>query len=263
MKFILGKKLNMTRIWEGDKVIPVTRVAAGPCRVAFIKKNERDGYSAIQLGFGEKKAKKIKKPQAKQPGELGNFRYLREFRIEGPEAKRGDIIAVDIFAPGDIVKVTGLSKGKGYQGVVKRHGFAGASKTHGTKDQLRMPGSSGATGPQHVFKGMKKPGRMGNERVTTANLEIIKVDSDNNILMIKGAVPGARDGLLMISGPGELKVKIADETAKQPVAEDKEAKKDEKPAVVQDQKGGVSAKPEAGEAAAAADKAAVASEGKK
>ncbi len=213
MKFILGKKLEMTQVWQNDKVVPVTKVVAGPCFVVQVKTKEKDGYRAVQVGFGEKKEKNIKKPQKGHLAKIGkNLRYLREFRLdknkqeEEVKVKIGDMIKVDIFSPGDKIKVTGISKGRGFQGVVKRHNFAGAPASHGTKDQLRMPGSIGATGPAHVFKGIKMAGRMGGDQVSTKNLEIIEVDKENNILLIKGAIPGARNSLVLISGEGELKV---------------------------------------------------------
>lgn len=218
MKFLIGKKIDMTQIWKGDRVVAVTKVQAGPCVVTQVKNKEKDGYQAVQIGYGKRKEKNIAKPQR---GHLSKFkikslknsinlRYLNEFRLDNNKnnelnINKGDIIDVNTFEPGDIVKVTGVSKGKGFQGVVKRHGFHGQDKTHGNKDQLRMPGSIGATGPAHVFKGQKMPGRMGGDRVTVSNLEIIDVDKENNILLIKGAVPGARNGLLLISGEGELK----------------------------------------------------------
>jgi len=230
MKFIVGKKLDMSQVWQGDKVEAVTIVQADPCMVVQVKNKEKDGYEAVQIGFGEKKEKNIKKPQKghikkaiKQEnpkagqaryraGKKINFRYLREFRLykndnKGKiDVKQGDVIDVSTFKAGDKIKVTGVSKGKGFQGVVKRHGFHGQSKTHGTKDQLRMSGSIGATGPAHVFKGQKMSGRMGGDRVTVVNLEIMDIDKENNMLLIKGAVPGARNGLVLISGEGELKV---------------------------------------------------------
>lgn len=219
MKFILGKKLDMTQVWQEGKVQAVTRIQAGPCLVVQVKTSEKDGYQAIQVGFGKRNEKNIKKPQRGHMKDLGGFKYLREFRITRIAAnnntdsheldlKRGDKIDVSIFAAGDNVKVAGISKGKGFQGVVKRHGFHGAPKSHGTKDQLRMPGSIGATGPAHVFKGKKMPGQMGGDQVTVAGLEIVEVDKDNNILLIKGAVPGARNGLLLIQGEGELRLKV-------------------------------------------------------
>ena len=214
MKFIIGKKLDMTQVWPGDKVVGVTRVQAGPCTVVQVKGEDKDGYSAVQVGFGERKRKNIKKPQRGHMKNLNNFRYLREFRIS-PDApkdakerqlKRGDKIDVSTFEAGDNIQVEGVSKGKGFQGVVKRHGFHGQDKTHGTKDQLRMPGSIGSTGPAHVFKGLRMPGRMGGDQVTVKNSEIVEVDKENNILLVKGAVPGARNSLVLISGEGELMI---------------------------------------------------------
>lgn len=206
MKFIIGKKLDMTQVWQGEDAVAVTRLQVGSCVVVQKKTKEKDGYSAVQLGFGERKEKNIKKPQKGSMKGLGNFMYLREFSVENEELKRGDKIEINSFMAGDIVQTTAVSKGKGFQGVVKRHGFKGQSKTHGTKDQLRMPGSIGATGPAHVFKGQKMPGRMGGGQVTTKNLEIIKVDIKNNVLSVKGAVPGARNGLVLISGEGDLNI---------------------------------------------------------
>ena len=208
MKFIIGRKLNMTQIWRGDEVIAVTGIQAGPCAVVQIKTKDKDGYGAVQIGYGAKKEKNTGKPARGHARGLGNFAHLREFIPESTAGlKRGDLIDVTTFAAGDKVKVTGISKGRGFQGVVKRHGFSGAPKTHGTKDQLRMPGSVGATGPAHVFKGRRMPGQMGNERVTVKNLEVAEVDASKNVLYVKGAVPGALNGLVLVSGPGELAVK--------------------------------------------------------
>jgi large subunit ribosomal protein L3 len=206
MKFIVGKKLDMTQVWQDGEVMAATKVKAGPCTIVQVKTDAEDGYTAVQIGFGERKEKNIRKPQKGHFKGLGNFRYLKEFKIARGELKPGDTINVNTFIVGDKVKVTGISKGKGFQGVVKRHGFHGAPKSHGTKDQLRMPGSIGATGPAHVFKGTKMPGRMGGNKSTIANLEIIEIDENNNTLLVRGAVPGARNGLLLISGEGELKV---------------------------------------------------------
>ena len=157
---------------------------------------------------------------------------MREFRTEENELKRGDKIDINTFVSGDIVRVTSISKGKGFQGVVKRHGFSGSKTTHGNKDQTRMPGSIGATGPAHVFKGTKMGGRMGGDQVTVTNLEIIEVDKDNNILSIKGAIPGGRNSLVLIKGEGELKVESqkvesrpsAGEAGKSDVDDEKEKK---------------------------------------
>ncbi len=199
----------MTQIWQGDKVVAVTKVEAGPCVVAQIKKTTTDGYEAVQLAFGSRRQKNIKKPQQGHLHNLGNFRYLREFRAETEDVKKGDMIKVDTFVAGDVIDVIGITKGRGFQGVVKRYGFRGTKKTHGNKDQLRMPGSIGATGPAHVFKGTRMGGRMGGKRRTIKNLEIIEVDRENNLLFIKGAVPGARNGLVLIKGKGELKTEKA------------------------------------------------------
>jgi large subunit ribosomal protein L3 len=216
MKFIIGKKINMTQVWQGEKTIGVTKVQAGPCVVVQIKNKEKDGYEAVQIGYGEKKEKRISKPQRGHLAELGNLRYLREFKTEAKNLQRGNKFDASIFVVGDIVDVTGVSKGKGFQGVVKRHGFHGHNKTHGTKDAVRMPGSIGATGPAHVFKGMRMAGHMGDEQVTTKNLEIVQVDETNNILYIKGSIPGATNGLLLIKGAGELKIKSAEEKKAEP-----------------------------------------------
>jgi len=213
MKFIIGKKIEMTQVWQGEKVVAVTRVQAGPCPVVQVKiTKSKDGYSAVQLGFDERKEKNVKKPQIghfKKAGitskEGKTLRYLREFRDEVKDLKVGDIVDVNTFQVGDTVKVTGTSKGKGFQGGVRRHGWHGHNETHGTKDQVRTSGSIGAGGPQHVFKGLRMPGRMGNARATISNLKIVQIDKENNILYISGAVPGARNGLVMIYGDGELK----------------------------------------------------------
>lgn len=204
MKFILGKKIEMSQLFDekGD-VIPVTLVQAGPCTVIQIKKEDKDGYLAVQIGFDKKK--KLSKALKGHLKGLEDFRFIKEFRTDD-QVKRGDNITVDIFNVGDKVKVTANSKGKGFQGVVKRHGFHGSPATHGHKDQLRMPGSIGASEPARVFEGMRMPGHMGAERVTVKNLAIAKIDSEKNILYIKGAVPGARGSLVMIQGEGELKI---------------------------------------------------------
>jgi large subunit ribosomal protein L3 len=204
MKFILGKKLEMTQIWRGDEVLAVTRVQAGPCKVVQIKGAANDGYSAVQIGYGERKLKNIKKPQQGHLKDSGNVKYLREFRIADEQLKKGDLINVSVFQAGDIIDIVGTSKGKGFQGVVKRHGFHGHSHTHGTKDQERSSGSVGPKGPAHVFKGTRMGGRMGGDRTTIKNLEIVQVDPENNILYIKGAIPGARNGLIMVKGAGEM-----------------------------------------------------------
>ncbi len=237
MKFLMGKKIEMTQIFTEDgQAVAVTKVQAGPCTVVQIKSDEKDGYSAVQFGYGEKKEKNINKPQLGHMKGLGNFRYLRELRIkpssakatadkndkDKTELKKGDQIDVSSFAEGDKIEVTSSSKGRGFQGVVKRHGFHGSLATHGHKDQLRMPGSIGATGPAHVFKGTKMGGHMGDDQVTIKNLKVIQVDEENNILYIKGGISGARNGLVIIKGEGEMsKVESPSPSAK--ATEDKKS----------------------------------------
>jgi len=193
MKFILGQKLGMSQIFdEKGNQIPVTLIEAGPCFVTQIKVKEKDGYQAVQIGF-IRKTKKIKKTEKGK-----EFKYLREFK--NGEFKVADIIDASIFQEGDKVKISGISKGKGFAGAVKRWGFKGRlSATHGTKHELRTLGSVGSSFPERVVKGKKMPGRMGYVRVTVKNLKIIKVDKENNLLAVKGAVPGRKGTLLEIS----------------------------------------------------------------
>jgi large subunit ribosomal protein L3 len=203
MKFILGKKLKMERIYLGDRVTAVTVVSAGPCQVVQCKTNETDKYTAAQIGFGY--AKKLNKPMAGQVKGLANFKYLKEFRLDPNQTvTKGQVLNVGMFAEGERVKVVGVSKGKGFQGVVKRHGFHGHPATHGHKDQERMPGSIGSTDSGRVFKGVRMGGHMGDETVTITNLKIVKIDSAKNLLYIAGALPGATDGLLFIKAEGVL-----------------------------------------------------------
>lgn len=206
MAFILGKKLKMSQVWKDDKVIPMTLIQAGPITVTQIRTKEKDGYEACQVGFGTKKAKNINKPQLGQFKDLGNFQYVREFRIKSSTSNQqsainygvGDVLDVSQFQEGDKVKVSGLNKGRGFQGGVKRHGFHGGPKTHGQKNRHRAPGSIGATAPQRVMPGRKMAGRMGQERTTIKNLEVVGIDKEKNILIIKGAMPGMRGTLLEI-----------------------------------------------------------------
>ena len=209
MKFILGLKLGMSEIFNKEgNVVPITLIEAGPCQVTQIKTKEpksiakgeiegkKDDYEAIQIGFQKLKEKKVKKSQRQKP-----LRYLREFRgdIDISKYKVGDEIDVSIFEEGDKVKISGISKGKGFAGVVKKWGFKGrASVSHGTKHELRTPGSTGSSYPQRVVKGKKMAGRMGFERVTVKNLKIVKTDKENNILAVRGAVPGRKGTLLEI-----------------------------------------------------------------
>ncbi|MDD5738416.1 MAG: 50S ribosomal protein L3 [Candidatus Pacebacteria bacterium] len=198
MSFILGKKLEMTQVFndKGDAV-PVTLVEVGPCFVLQNKtKESKDGYDAVQIGF-EKKEKKIKKSEKGK-----EYKHLKEFRILKPETcnlKQGDEISVGVFNEGDSVKISGISKGKGFQGGVKRYGFGGHPKTHGTKHEVRTIGSVGATDPARVFPGKRMPGHMGDERISVRNLKIIKIDLENNLIAIKGAIPGRRGSLLEIT----------------------------------------------------------------
>jgi len=199
IKFILGKKLGMTTLFKDFKAIPVTLVEILPCVVTNIKTKEKDGYPAIQVGCGEKK--EVKKPVLGQVHNLGKFRFIKEFRV--PEEylsnfKLGDKIDISIFNEGELVNVSGISKGKGFQGVVSRWGFRDAPRTHGQTTKYRHPGSIGATTPQRVIKGLKMAGREGNKRITIRNLEIVYIDKENNILGLKGSVPGNRKGLLEI-----------------------------------------------------------------
>ena len=203
-KGLIGKKLGMTQIFvDNDKLVPVTVVEAGPCVVTQLRTLKRDGYSAVQLGYGDIKPSKLNKPKqghfkaSKSEGK----KHLAEILVEDNGGyKLGQLLTADSFIPGEKATVTGISKGRGFQGVVKRWGFAGGPGGHGSHFH-RAPGSIGACAtPSRVQKGKKLPGRYGNERITVKNLEIVKVDAEKNILLIKGCVPGARGGLLIIKG---------------------------------------------------------------
>jgi len=199
MATILGKKIGMSQKFiENGKMVPVSIIEVEPNTVIQIKTVDKDGYQAVKIGTGEKK--KLKKSIKNQYKDLGSFRYAREFvPLTGEEFKKGQVLNVDIFEKGEKVKVTGTSKGKGFQGVVKRHDFSGSPKSHGHKDQLRMPGSIGSKRIGPVAKGKKMPGRMGTDRVTVSNLEIVEVDKDKGLIYLKGAVPGVKKGLIMIN----------------------------------------------------------------
>lgn len=193
----------MTQVFdEKGEVVPVTVIEAGPCFVAQVKTPERDGYAAVQLGFQEVKPGRLTRPQLEhlRKNKLPPLRYLREIRVkDASQYEEGQKIRVSIFEVGDRVDVTGISKGKGFAGVVKRHGFGGGPKTHGQSDRQRAPGSIGAgTTPGRILKGLRMAGHMGNARVTVQNLEVVLVDPERNLLGVKGAVPGARNGLLII-----------------------------------------------------------------
>ena len=196
---IIGKKLGMTQIFrENGEVEAVTAVEAGPCTVVQIKTADKEGYNAVQFGFGE--AKRLNSPRRGHLKGLGQFRHIREFRVDDTESiEVGDKVDVSMFEEGDLVDVTGMSKSKGFAGVVKRHGFAGGPKTHGQSDRHRHPGSIGATSsPGRVLKGTRMAGRMGNDRVTVRGLEVCGADVDRNLLLVKGAIPGYKNGLLLI-----------------------------------------------------------------
>ena len=202
MKGLIGTKVGMTQIFDENGVaIPVTLIEAGPCYVTQVRLPDRDGYSAVQLGYEEAKSKRL------SGGQLGHLkrnnipplRFLREFRTRNLDLQEGDTLTVDVFAVGEIIDVVGTSKGKGFQGAVKRYHFRGGPKTHGQSDRNRAPGSRGSgTTPGRVFKGARGPGHMGHDRVTSQNLKVVLVDVERNLLGVRGAVPGAKGGLVVI-----------------------------------------------------------------
>ena len=197
---LVGKKLGMTQFFlEDGSIIPVTAIEAGPCTVVQIKTEDVDGYQAVQLGFGAKK--RVNKPEEGHLRGQGPFRVLREFRVDDVgEYEVGQTIDASIFSDGDVVDVMGQSRGMGFAGGVKRHHFAGGPKTHGQSDRHRAPGSVGAgTTPGRVLKGLRMAGHMGDERVTTQNLKVVRVEAERNLLLIKGAVPGISGGVVLVS----------------------------------------------------------------
>ena len=200
---IIGKKVGMTQVYAEDgRAIPVTVIEAGPCVVVQRKSKEKDGYSAVQLGLVErrkvKRVTKAMKGHFEKAG-LPPCRVLREFRVDdGAEVKVGDKVSVELFAAGEEINVTGISKGKGFQGVVKRHHFRGGAATHGSMFH-RAPGSIGASAfPSRVLKGMRAAGHMGSDRVTVRNVKVVRVDAENNILVVRGSIPGAGGGYVVI-----------------------------------------------------------------
>ena len=201
MKAIIGKKVGMTQIFdEKGYVIPVTVIEAGPCLVAQVKSEETDGYNAVQLGFGEVKDKHINKPEKGhfEKSKLSAKKHLREFRADSIDVKVGDEVKADVFEAGDKIDVQGTSKGKGFQGVIKRHGQHRGPMGHGSMYH-RRPGSMGATStPGRVFKGKKLPGHMGRVTVTIQNLDVVKIDMDKNVILVKGSVPGCKGAILKI-----------------------------------------------------------------
>lgn len=202
LKGLIGKKIGMSQIFDDSgAAVPVTLIEAGPCLVTQVRTVAKDGYSAVQLGFGEVNPKRL------TGGQLGHLkrndipplRFLREFRVKSTELKEGDTVTVNVFAIGDMVDVIGTSKGKGFAGAVKRHGFGGGPKTHGQSDRWRAPGArSSGSHLGRVLKGSRSPGHMGNERVTSQNLKVVFVDVERNLMGVRGAVPGAKGGLVMI-----------------------------------------------------------------
>ena len=203
MQGILGVKKGMTQIFSDDGlVVPVTIVEAGPCYVTQKKTREKDGYIAVQIAFQDKKEKRTSKAMRGHfaKAKVGNKRIVREFRFSDyEELEVGTELKADRFSAGDQVMVSAVSKGKGFQGVVKRHNFAGGPKTHGQSDRLRAPGSIGQSSyPSRVFKGIKMAGRMGNDRITLKNVPVVKVDAENNLIYLKGSIPGAKNSIVEI-----------------------------------------------------------------
>jgi len=208
MKGILGTKVGMTQLYSEDgRIVPVTVLHAGPCYVIQKKTVESDGYNALQLGFGERREAKASKPEKGHfaKTDVKPLRYLREFRVENAdEYQVGQEIKADVFEPGESIDVTGTSKGKGFAGSIKRHNFQRGPMGHGSKSHRRV-GSGGAKGPARVFKGTKRPGRMGGVRTTVQNLEVVRVDTEKNLLIVKGAVPGPKGSLLVVKSSVKAK----------------------------------------------------------
>jgi large subunit ribosomal protein L3 len=207
MEGIIGKKIGMTRMFDQEgQAIPVTVIEAGPCPVVQVKTKDRDGYDAVQIGFGEKRKKLLTLPLLGhfEKGKVEPKRILKEIRTDhGGKFKAGQELKVDMFSVGDKVRVTGVSKGLGFQGGVRRHKFRGGPKTHGQSDRLRAPGSIGASSfPSRVYKGQRMAGRMGGDKVTIKNLEVVGVDAEKSLLLLKGAVPGKRNSYLTIRKTG-------------------------------------------------------------
>lgn len=201
-KAIMGRKVGMTQIFAADgAVIPCTVIKAGPCLVSQVKTEEKDGYSSVQFSFEPTKEHRVNKPEMghfKKAG-IGAYKEVREFRLENSELKTGDEVKADVFAEGDIVDITGVSKGKGYAGVIKRHGMHRTATSHGGGPVHRHQGSMGANSdPSRVFPGKKMAGHMGAEQVTVLNLEVVKVDPELNIIAVKGAIPGPKGGLVTV-----------------------------------------------------------------
>ncbi len=196
---LIGTKIGTTQVFKAKgKPVAVTAIEAGPCFVTQVKTEAKEGYAAVQMGFG--KPKRINSPEKGHLKEIGEFKYLREFRVNDLSAiKLGQKVEVSLLKPGDLVDISGTSKGKGFAGVVKRHHFAGGPKTHGQSDRERAPGAIGATTfPGRVYKGLRMAGHLGNKRITAQKLEVVQVDPSRNLLLVKGAVPGSRGRLVVI-----------------------------------------------------------------
>ncbi len=203
-KGLIGKKIGMTQLFDDNgNFIPVTVIEAGPCAVVQKKTAEKDGYEAVQLGFGDMKANRVNKPMKGHfaKNDVAPKKVLREFRLaDTASVNEGDIIKADVFATGEKVDVSGTSKGKGYAGAIKRWNFGRLKETHGSGPVVRHQGSMGAcSDPSRVFKGKKMPGHLGSEKVTVQNLDIVKVDAENNLIAVKGAIPGAKGGYVVIT----------------------------------------------------------------
>ncbi len=202
-KGILGRKLGMTQVWDDqNRVVPVTVIQAGPCRVVQLKTPERDGYSAVQLAFGETKPSRLSKPELGhlKAADVEPSKHLVELRVDDVSAfEVGQVVRADVFGAGDRIDVTGISKGKGFAGAMQRHNFKGQGASHGNHKKHRSPGSIGACAtPGKVFKGMKMAGQKGNARTTTLNLEVVEGDAERGLLLVRGSVPGANGGLIFI-----------------------------------------------------------------
>jgi large subunit ribosomal protein L3 len=211
-KGILGRKLGMTQVWDAEnRVVPVTVIEAGPCRVVQLKTPERDGYAAVQLAFGDTKPRRLSKPELGHLKAAGGppARHLAELRVTDLAGfELGQIVRADLFVAGERVDVTGITKGKGFSGVMQRHNFKGLGASHGTHKKHRAPGSIGACAtPARVFKGVKMAGQMGSSRVTTLNLEVVEGDAERGLLLVKGAVPGPSGSLVFVRNATKAPVK--------------------------------------------------------
>lgn len=226
VKGILGRKLGMTQVWDSDnRIVPVTVIQAGPCRVVQLKTPERDGYSAVQIAFGAVKEQRLNKPELGHLKKSGTSasKHLAEIRVDDLSPYEvGTVINADVFAAGELVDVTAVSKGKGFAGVMQRHNFKGQGASHGNHKKHRAPGSIGACAtPARVFKGMRMAGQHGNVRTTTLNLEVVEGDAERGLLLVKGAVPGPNGGLVFIRNAAKGPVAAApDFSAKAPADED-------------------------------------------